>query len=369
MNEIERKLLIVREILEQNNLAALHLRGVDWFSWITGGGTSVVIMTAEVGIAEVLITAKEAWILTNHIERRRLIEEELSKEFSVTDFSWQDSNACPDFVYEKVGKGTVASDRPVKNEVEIPHVLQILKMKMQPEEIARYQELGRKAAGAMTEAMAQAQPDWTENQLAGAGAKALWSRGIEPTLILVAGSERGNKYRHPISKAANLNESAMMVFCARAGGLYANLTRFIYFRDLKDDEKSLFQALDQIESAAFAATKSGHSLASIYSALESAYSKSGWSDEINNHHQGGPTGYLSREFVAAPKRADAVKSLPSELIVEDSMAFAWNPSLPGAKVEDTVLLKDSRLEILTFDPHWPSKTVDGLMRPDIWIKK
>jgi antitoxin VapB len=36
-----------------------------------------------------------------------------------------------------------------------------------------------------------------------------------------------------------------------------------------------------------------------------------------------------------------------------TQAFAWNPSLDGAKVEDTVLLRDGTLELMTQTPELP----------------
>jgi hypothetical protein len=48
----------------------------------------------------------------------------------------------------------------------------------------------------------------------------------------------------------------------------------------------------------------------------------------------------------------------------ENMAVAWNPSLTGAKIEDTfVILNDGKLKNLTFDPNWPSAEVEGRLRP------
>ena len=51
-----------------------------------------------------------------------------------------------------------------------------------------------------------------------------------------------------------------------------------------------------------------------------------------------------------------------------SMAFAWNPSLPGAKIEDTVLCDANGLEILTIDPAWPTFERAGRQRPYFLVR-
>ena len=50
-------------------------------------------------------------------------------------------------------------------------------------------------------------------------------------------------------------------------------------------------------------------------------------------------------------------------MIEDAQAFAWNPSVPGLKSEDTVLAGAALPEVLTVDPHWPTEDVAGLRRP------
>jgi hypothetical protein len=34
-------------------------------------------------------------------------------------------------------------------------------------------------------------------------------------------------------------------------------------------------------------------------------------------------------------------------------AFAWNPSITGSKIEDTALLVDGNIELITGTPRWP----------------
>jgi hypothetical protein len=49
----------------------------DWFAWATAGGSNTVLLAAETGVAEVLVTDEAAWILTDEIEAQRLKDEEV----------------------------------------------------------------------------------------------------------------------------------------------------------------------------------------------------------------------------------------------------------------------------------------------------
>jgi len=78
------------------------------------------------------------------------------------------------------------------------------------------------------------------------------------------------------------------------------------------------------------------------------------------HHQGGPAGYEPREYVATPHSTDVVSA---------GQAYASNPSITGAKSEDTILVGEAGNEVLTATRDWPtlSVTVNGqtVARPAI----
>ncbi|MES2962272.1 MAG: peptidase M24, partial [Bdellovibrionota bacterium] len=90
MSELERKLTDVRRALSSEGLTGLRLRGVDWWAWATCGGSSSVIMTNEIGVAEILITERGAWVITNKVEHPRLKEEEVPQGYETVVFGWQD---------------------------------------------------------------------------------------------------------------------------------------------------------------------------------------------------------------------------------------------------------------------------------------
>ncbi|MBD1805316.1 M24 family metallopeptidase [Microcoleus sp. FACHB-SPT15] len=354
--EVSRKLELIRDALRETQATGVRLKGTDWFAWATAGGSNTVLLTAETGVAEVLVTAQEACVLTDEIEAQRLKDEELPENFQVNVNPWADAAARESFVRDVTNGGKVLSDRPIPHvEKRLPTSLQVHKQVMMSSELERYREVGRKASEAMTEVLTAAKPTWTEYQLAGAGAEALWARGIHPALTLVAGERRLPLYRHATATGEAIGRQAMLVFCARKYGLYANLTRFVSFGALGDEHAELHRHVREIEAQALNVCKPGTSLDAVYHALAHAYDQHRFKQAILQHHQGGTTGYLSREIVANPTTTDTlVEGIP----------VAWNPSLVGAKVEDTfVILQDGKLENLTFDPNWPSVEVEGRVRP------
>lgn len=355
--EVTRKLEFIRQTLSETEAGGVRLRGTDWFAWATAGASHTVLLTAETGVAEVLVTGQDAWILTDEIEAQRLKDEELPSNFKLHINPWADAAARENFVRDATAGGVVVSDvcdRSTVQEQPIPPSLVAYKRVLMPTELERYRQVGQKASAAMTEVLQAAQPTWTEYQLAGAGAEALWARGLHPAVTLVAGERRLPLYRHATATEEQLGRQAMLVFCARGYGLFANLTRFVCFGELSQDEAQLHRHVREIEAQVLSASKPGTPLNAIYHALAKAYEQHGFPDAIRQHHQGGTTGYLAREVIATPSATETLT---------ENKAIALNPSLPGAKVEDTfVIHKDGKLENLTFDSNFPNVEVEGRLR-------
>src|SRR5918997_187916 len=142
VSELETKLGLIRAALSANDLGGVRLRGVDWFAWATCGGSNVVILSSETGVAEVLVTADGAWVLTDEIEAARLQAEELPVGLEVWAGPWNAPAATHAFVDARLGRRTVASDRPGAGEVGLPAELVAAKRRLLPMEIDRYRALG-----------------------------------------------------------------------------------------------------------------------------------------------------------------------------------------------------------------------------------
>lgn len=240
-----------------------------------------------------------------------------------------------------------AAAEPAIAETEVGAALRAARAGMLPAEVGRYRLIAGETAEALTEALTVAHPAQTERETASAVSAALAARGIDPLVVLVAGSERSG-FRHPLPTSGRLGDRAMVVVCGRRHGLIANATRWI--GESVDDEPIL-----AVEHAFFEASMPGRRLDDAFAAGCAAYGRAGFdADEWQRHHQGGPTGYAGRDPRATASTAD--------LLVENQ-AFAWNPTAPGVKIEDTVLRTAEGWEVLTIDDRWPSVEYEGMLRP------
>jgi Xaa-Pro aminopeptidase len=336
--------------LDEHDLDTLVLRRPSSAAWATGGRTHVDV-TAETGIATLVVTRAGTRVVTSRIEADRLAAEELTDpELDWTVLEWPDDPAATVPTGDRVGvDGMVPGCRDVTTELEVA------RRRLLPEEVELYRALGRDAAEALTATARAMGPGRTEQEWAAHAAGEVVRRGADPLVLLVAGADRVTRHRHPLPTAAPAGDLVMVVVCARRHGLFANLTRFVSTGSLSAEQQDAQSRLLQVEAAFLDGTRPGLRVADALASGTAAYGAHGFDvQEWRRHHQGGPTGYLSRDHVATPACTEPV---------EDRQAFAWNPSVPGLKVEDTVLATSDGPEILTVDPAWPTVEVAGRHRP------
>ena len=115
-----------------------------------------------------------------------------------------------------------------------------------------------------------------------------------------------------------------------------------------------------------AATRPGRRYGDALQAGIDAYERLGYHDEWRHHYQGGPIGYGAREFGPTPL---AHPNAFTSHAVELHHACAWNPTVQGAKSEDTFLVEEDGNRVVTASDAWPTisvETPDGaLARPAI----
>jgi antitoxin VapB len=136
----------------------------------------------------------------------------------------------------------------------------------------------------------------------------------------------------------------MLNLCSRKWGLAISITRFIHFGALPDELGARFNSAAQVNASLLNAIRVGATSAELFKVAQATYAAQGFAGEERFHHQGGATGYGEREWLATPEGTESVVN---------NQAFAWNASIRGGKVEDTVILRDGAIENLTSTPELP----------------
>ena len=166
--------------------------------------------------------------------------------------------------------------------------------------------------------------------------------GIRAPVVLAAADRRIELYRHPLPGPTAVERRLMLVLVAERWGLHAAATRIRDFEPPPVKLERRAAAVEQVQSALYEATAPGATLGDAFAAAQAAYARVGFPDEWQLHHQGGIIGYQGRERVAVP--GDATR-------IEAGMAFAWNPSITGAKAEDTFILSEDASRRLVTSAH------------------
>jgi len=360
--ELNLKLQRIRTLLSKRDLDALLLQQTANISWATCGGDVHINIADSVGIASILITQTDKFVVTNNIEATRLMQEEglgeQGWEFKL--LPWYEGNTqIPALTHNM----RLCADSGFAQALDLSQEIAALRAQLTPEEEVRYRELGKICAQGMREAADAVKPGMSEFQISGLLAQSVESKGVQAVVNLIATDERIFSYRHPLPTAKKLQNYAMLVLCGRKWGLICSVTRFVHFGALPAEIQHKAQHVAHIDAAMIAATRPGKTLGDVFSQAQSAYAVAGFPDEWKLHHQGGSAGYAPRQVTARPASTEPVRV---------GQAFAWNPSIKGTKSEDTILIGEGLNEIITEMTDWPSIDVQvgqqSIKRPAILVK-
>lgn len=323
-----------RDLLERFGHNALILQQYPNFAWYTGGGDNRVDHSSPVGVASVLVTRERDVILADNIEAERIAREQ-TPTFEVVSYPWFEG---PRAVLQQLlgpGRSGVLSDSivPVPSFIRMDTEIAQLRWVLDDDAIELYRRVGTEAAAALEEAAAAVIPGMTELEAAAEIVSACRRRGLYSPVVLAAGDDRIARYRHPVPTTSEFHRRVMLVLCAEQGGLYANITQFVHFEPPDEDWLRRREATERILARLRdEATKPGRTLGEVLEDAKAYYREEGFPEEWRLHHQGGMTGYATREVIATPD---------STVEIRPGMAYAWNPSVTGAKSEETFVLTES----------------------------
>jgi Xaa-Pro aminopeptidase len=335
------------EFLDDRELDVVWFARPNSFAWLTGG-SNVVDADASVGVAAAGYDRDDGWrVVTNNIEAERLVGEELPAAFDVASAPWYEATLAEAVADRTEGRGAADFDVPGLDALDASE----LRQPLSETDVDRYRDLGRDVAEALERVAREVEPGDTEHEVAAGLRISLATRGVNAPVVLVGGSERAQKYRHYTPTYAELGDYALLSVTAERGGLYASATRTVAF-DPPEWLANRHEMAMQVETSALGATQAvarlGGTAKGVFQGIQATYEHLGEPDEWKRHHQGGAAGYAGREWIATPD---------CERPVHTPMAYAYNPTVQGAKSEDTVIVTEDGAEVVTTTGEWPTRAV------------
>ncbi|WP_330631891.1 M24 family metallopeptidase [Halocatena halophila] len=332
-------------VLEDRSLETIWLATTNNYGWVTRADNR--INTGHpVGVAAIRYDGTEPTILTANIEADRIRSE--VEEFAVEEFDWYDTTLAG--AIEARTNEPAAADFPVSGLEEVD--LSDVRQPLDSTAIEDYRALGRETAEVLESVCRTLSSTQTEREVASTLTGRLTERAMSVPVCLVGGARRLQRHRHFRPTDEQLGSYAIASVCTRRRGLVVSATRTVAF-DPPEWLTARHHAAARVHTTAVRATQrvaSDDGTASdVFSAIQNAYDVVGYPDEWQLHHQGGAAGYASREWIATPNL---------ERQVMTPMGYAWNPSVQGTKCEETVLIGDSGIEILTSTGEWPTMTTE-----------
>lgn len=327
------KCLILRKILSAKGADALVINNQNHFSWLTGGRAFIGIASTG-ACATLIVTMDQVYLVAENIEAHRLFQEQLGQnpQICVVEYPWY----CADERQKQIDQ--IVKGKKVVTENEIADELFKARTVLSPSDIARYRKICKTTAQQLEATCRTLKAGMTEYEVAGELSHRLWANNLEPITLLIGFDERAVQNRHPVPVGAVLKNYALIAVCARQNGLIASATRLVSLtRDPVMMERQ--KAAGYVDAVLCANTIRGADLADVFQKGCDAYAEKGFQGEWNYHHQGGLTGFMPREQKAIST---------AHHIIRTGEAYGWNPTVQGAKSENTILVTENGFENLTY---------------------
>lgn len=351
--EVEAKILSVRQIIAKNKLAGIMITQKYNLCWLAAGASNQVLYDMQNSLIGVLITPERSIVIAENGDLDRLVDE----EFAHCPFEYERIWWCSGGIGAKAAgllKGRIGVDAPVggiADQVLVDDHLAGYRQVLLPGEADRLRSYGREAAAIITDVVRRAEPGVRECDLAAELAGEFVSWGFASAVILLGGDERSLKYRHQVVTEKRIRRHFSFCGVGKKGGLAFPINRIVSFgpapAELADSNRRIETVFVHLNSLA----RVGTTLGAIYARLPEVFAAAGLDrEEWRRHSIGGTMGYHPREQVVGEGATYALRA---------GNVIGWNPSLPGVMAEDVYLLGDQGLEFITWDARWPQQELQA----------
>jgi len=359
----------VAKLRAKNEDRPLLLTAPGSVNWITGGLSDPIDITASSDPVWVLDSSAGRVLITSEIEAPRL-----TRDFDVTANGW-DVVAVPWYEadaplnvatdYCETAIADLISDRDTIGR-NVTNQLIRARMTLSDPEQEDMRDLGSLVGAALAAGVDAWEPgSSTDYDVAAQISAELERAGAKAVCLIVGGDDRVRSLRHPLAIGDIINDAVMAVVVARRGGLHVAATR-IAVRHEDDPIVAAVEELNVVHRAVVESSARLETWGESIGALAAGYEAVGRAGSWREHFQGGPIAFEQREFELAPGQTTSPFWFAS---CEPGTAVAWNPSATGgAKIEETYLIGNDGVELITASPRWPmSEPSNGPVRGQVKV--
>lgn len=333
-------------------------------SWASGAINPPIDRTAAEDVVWLALTPTDAIVVTTTVEADRIRAELLPSGVELVSAPWWDPELLVAAAVEALGipATSIGTDGHAGFGVDLDHELAVARLELSAAEQDELRALGADATAAVEEALLGWEPGALDTDIAAEIVGRVEAAGGDAPVVLVGGDQRVRRFRHPVARGRPTSELVMAVLVARRHGLHVALTRYVASGPTPELDAQL-ATVREIHRRVLDAARPGRTFGELYTRLDAAYREAGHTGAWEGHYQGGPIGYGQREFELAPCQQESPWwAVP----IAAGTAIAINPSLPGgAKDEDTFLITEAGLELITTTNDWPAADDTSPQRPAI----
>ena len=348
LEEIEIKTVKLRQLINRKQLSGILLSSQTNFLWLTGGRRNEVIKNYDISLVYLFITKDDKYLISSSSDSARVMDEELSGlGFNLIKYDWYNQSPI-NIISKHYPAAKIGADFYDPNLEFLEDDLARLRIDLTKSEIDRIRKFCMDYSMFFTDFCLQLKPGFLEEEIAYDFTYRLLKKGIRVPVILVGSDERVFKYRHPVATSKKVEKYILLATVAERDGVNISVSRSVYFGKAPEDLNKRQEAVNYIEAIYCSKSKPGEKLKNILESGKEAYKGVSYENEWKNHTQGGIVAYQPREVLATES---------CDLQLSSNNLVSWNPTVPGAKAEDIILIKDNGAEQLSIDKRWPCSEI------------
>ena len=191
----------LRDLMDRLGIGALLLQRPANFAWYTGGADNRVDHASPLGIAALLITPDEEYVVTNNVEAGRM-REEVTPNLEVVEHPWYEKPLA--VIREVSGGASMGADFQLEGAVDVAGKVSPLRYVLDEDALSRYRSVGADVARAIEETAHSLSPKTRESDAAASLAAACRRRNLFTPVLIAASYRRLSRYRHPVTRGEPL---------------------------------------------------------------------------------------------------------------------------------------------------------------------